>query len=308
MKRRDLFGLAAGALALAPTLSPTLAAAQPASRPSPSAVRAGYAEVGGLRSYYEIHGAGRPLVLLHGGLMTIPTMQPLLGALARTRQVVAVELEGHGRSVDLDRPLSVKQMARDLDGLMGRLDIARADVLGYSMGAGVAMRLAAANPGRVRRLVLVSAAVGDDAIYPSITAQWPGMNAEMMKGTPMEAAYRAVAPDPARFPRLIEKMKASMIDAEPWTDADIAAVKAPVLLVVGDADLIRPEAALGLFRQLGGAPAHGGMGPLPQSQFAILPSTTHFNIITRLDLLMPMTDAFLDAEALPPPQPTQPEF
>jgi len=305
MQRRDLFGLAAAALALVPA---ALASAQPARAAAAPAKKTGYATVNGMRSYYEIHGAGKPLVLLHGGLMTIDTLQPFLGQVAAKRQVIAVELEGHGRSVDLDRPLSIKQMAKDLDGLLAQLGVSSADVMGYSMGAGVAMRLAAQSPARVRRLVLLSAAVGDDAFYPSITAQWPGLSGDALKGTPMEKAYKAVAPQPERFGPFIDKLKTSMLNPEPWTDADIAAVKAPVLLAVGDADLIKPEAALDLFRKLGGALPHGGMGPLPQSQFAILPSTTHFNILNRPEYLLPMTWAFLDAEVLPPPQPTSPEF
>lgn len=305
MLRRDLFGIAAASLALIPA---GLASAEPARTTATPAKKTGYATVNGMRSYYEVHGAGQPLVLLHGGLMTIDTLQPFLGQLAAKRQVIAVELEGHGRSVDMDRPLSIKQMAKDLDGLLGQLGVSKADVMGYSMGAGVAMRLAIQSPTRVRRLVLISAAVGDDAFYPSITAQWPGLSGEALAGTPMEKAYQAVAPDPGRFNAFIDKMKTSMLNPEPWTDADIAAVKAPVLLVVGDADLIKPEAALDLFRKLGGALPHGGMGPLPQSQFAILPSTTHFNILNRPEYLLPMADAFLEAATLPPPQPTQPEF
>ena len=305
MLKRDLFRLAAASLALIPA---AVANAQttPAA-PSP-AKKTGYVTVNGMRSYYEVHGAGQPLVLLHGGLMTIDTMQPLLGLLARKRQVIAVELEGHGRSVDLDRPLSMIQMSDDLDGLLGQLNVSKADVMGYSMGAAVALRLAMRHPARVRRLVLVSAAVGQDAIYESVQAQWPGMSGPALKGTPMEKAYLAVAPRPERFNGFIDKLKTAMMNAEPFDEAEVRAVKAPALLVVGDADLIRPEAALHLFRLLGGALPHGGMGPLPQSQFAILPSTTHFNIITRTELLLPITWSFLDAEALPPPQPTQPEF
>lgn len=304
MLKRDLLRIAAASLALIPA---GLAAAEPARTATPAS-KTGYAAVNGMRSYYEIHGAGRPLVLLHGGFMTIPTLQPMLGLLAAKRQVIAIELEGHGRSVDLDRPLSLRQMADDLDGLLAQLGVAQADVFGFSTGAGVALRLAIQHPARVRRLVLVSAGIGNAAFYPSITAQWPGLTAETMKGTPMETAYKAVAPDPNRFGRLVDKMKASMLGDEPWSQAEIRAVKAPALLVVGDADLIRPEAAVELFHLLGGALPHGGMGPLPQSQLAILPATTHFNIFTRRDLLLPMTHAFLDAEVLPPPQPTQPEF
>jgi pimeloyl-ACP methyl ester carboxylesterase len=305
MHKRDLFRFAAATLALAPAIVGSHASAATPARP---AKKTGYATVNGLRSYYEIHGEGSPLVLLHGGLMTIDTMQPFLGLLAQSRQVIAVELEGHGRTVDLDRPLSMIQMSDDLDGLLGQLNVTDADVCGYSLGAAVALRLAMRHPARVRRLVLISAAVGQDAIYPSVQAQWPGMSGAALKGTPMEKAYLAVAPHPERFAGFIDKLKTAMMNTEPFDEAEVRAVKAPALLVVGDADLIRPEAALALFHLLGGALPHGGMGPLPQSQFAVLPSTTHFNIIDRTEFLLPMIGAFLDAEVLPPPQPTQPEF
>lgn len=305
MLKRDLLRLAAASLALIPV---SFASAEPARAAAPAARRTGYAAVNGMRSYFEVHGTGKPLVLLHGGLMTIDTMQPLLGLLAQKRQVIAVELEGHGRSVDLDRPLSMIQMADDLDGLLGQLGVSNADVCGYSLGAGVALRLAMRHPARVRRLVLVSAAVGQDAIYESVQAQWPGMSGPALKGTPMEAAYLAVAPKPERWNGFIDKLKTAMMNAEPFDEAEVRAVKAPALLVIGDADLIRPEAALKLFHLLGGALPHGGMGPLPQSQFAVLPSTTHFNIINRTDLLLPLVWAFLDAEILPPAAPTSPYF
>lgn len=257
----------------------------------------GYASVNGLEMYYEIHGAGRPLVLLHGGFMTIETLGPLLPALAQTRQVIAVELEGHGRTADLDRPLSANQMAEDVAGLIERLGVAPADVAGFSLGGVSAMRLAMRRPDLVRKLVLISAVSNNAGYYPATTAGWPDMSPQVMAGSPWEPAYARVAPHPERWPIFVDKMKHALMDFQGWTAADIQAIKAPVLMVLGDADLVRPEHAVEMFRLLGGAPEDGGMGELPASQLAILPGTTHFSILYRTDLLLPIVIPFLDTSA-----------
>jgi pimeloyl-ACP methyl ester carboxylesterase len=260
-----------------------------------------YADVNGLKMYYEVHGQGEPIVVLHGGFMNIPSMGPLLGALAQSRQVIAVELEGHGRTADLDRPLSYEQMAADVGGLIRKLGLKQADVLGFSMGGATALRLAIDHPDLVRRLIVISAGYNKESFYPSIVAQWPGMSPDGFKGTPMEQAYQQLAPDPKHWPLFVAKMKALMLSFKGWPESDVKAVKAPTLLVIADADLIRPEHTLEMFHLLGGALPHGGMGPLPKSQLAVLPGTTHFNIVDRLDLLMPAVASFLDPKAAPAP-------
>jgi pimeloyl-ACP methyl ester carboxylesterase len=254
-----------------------------------------YALVNGLNMYYEVHGTGRPLVMLHGGFMTINALGPILPALAETRQVIAVELEGHGRTADLDRPLRYDQMADDVAGLLRKLGIERADLFGFSMGGMVGLRLAFRHPELVRKAVIASALYNIDGYYPSIVAQWPGMSAESLAGSPMEQIYAEVAPNPQHWPIFIDKMKEAMMTFKGWPASDIQAIKAPTLLIFGDADLIRPEHALELFRLLGGARADGGMEGLPDSQFAVLPGTTHFNLLDRTDLLMPIVVPFLDA-------------
>jgi len=253
----------------------------------------GYALVNGLNMYYEIHGEGRPLVLLHGGFMVIEALEPLLSELAQGRQVIAVELEGHGRTADLDRPLSVEQMAHDVAGLIRQLGFAQTDVFGFSLGGRVALRLTILHPDLVRKLVVVSAGYSNDGFYPMTMTGWPSLSHETLAGTPMEQAYAERAPDLSRWPGFVGKVREAMMSFKGWPPEEIRAIKAPTLLVLGDADVIRPEYALEMFRLLGGAPEHGGMGDLPQSQLAVLPGTTHFNILDRTDLLLPIVTPFL---------------
>lgn len=255
----------------------------------------GYETINGLRMYYEVHGAGQPLVLLHGGMMTVAGLGPLLPALAQTRRVIAVELEGHGRTADLDRPLSANQMAEDVAGLIERLGVAPADIVGFSMGGMTALRLAMRHPALVRKLVLISVVSNNDGYYPATTAGWPDMGPHVFAGSPFEREYAQLAPAPDHWPVFIAKMKQALMGFEGWPAADIQSIAAPTLLLLGDADLVRPEHALEMFRLLGGAPEHGGMGPLPASQMAMLPATTHFNILDRVDLLLPVILPFLDA-------------
>ena len=252
-----------------------------------------YALVNGLNMYYEIHGEGQPLVLLHGGFMVIEALEPLLSTLAQRYRVIAVELEGHGRTADLDRPLSVDQMAHDVAGLLRQLGFAQTDVFGFSMGGRVALRLTIQHPDLVRKLVVVSAGYSNDGFYPMTMTGWPSLSHEALAGTPMQQAYAERAPDPSRWPGFVGKVREAMMSFKGWPPEEIRAIKAPTLLVLGDADFIRPEYAVEMFRLLGGAPEHGGMGDLPQSQLAVLPGTTHFTILDRTDLLLPIITPFL---------------
>lgn len=280
-------------------MTSTTPAAPAPSPAAPSAVQTGYAALGDLRMYYEIHGAGEPLVLLHGGFMNILALGPLLPALAQTRQVIAVELEGHGRTNHPDRPLHYAQMADDVAGLLHTLDIAQADVFGFSMGGMTALCLAMRHPQLVRKLVVVSAPYNKTGYYPSISAEWPHMSVEGFQGTPMEAGFRQLAPDPASWPAFVQKMKEMIVGFDGWNAVDVASIRAPALLVVGDADLIPPEHTIELFHLLGGARGDGGLGELPAAQLAVLPHTTHFDILDRLDLLLPPVLAFLNPEDAP---------
>jgi pimeloyl-ACP methyl ester carboxylesterase len=257
--------------------------------------RTGYAPVNGLNMYYEIHGQGRPLVVLHGAFMTIELLGKLVPELARSRQVIAVELQGHGHTADIDRPLTYEALADDTAALLHHLGIDTADVYGYSLGAGVALQIALRHPRAVRRLVLVSGSYTSDGLYPEVLSGIERITPDLFSGTPWRAAYDRVAPDPEAFPRLVDKMK--QLDMAPfaWSSEAVQAIAAPTLIVIGDSDGTRPEHAVEMFRLRGGG-VFGDLASLPASQLAILPGTTHVGILERADWLLLMVPPFLDAE------------
>jgi pimeloyl-ACP methyl ester carboxylesterase len=261
--------------------------------------RAGYAPVNGLEMYYEVHGTGQPLVVLHGAYMTIGTMGEVVQGLAEARRVIAVELQGHGRTADVDRPLTYEQMADDVAALIGHLGIEQADVFGYSMGGGVALQVAVRHPEVVRKLVVASASYTSDGMHPELLEMIPTIAPEAFAGSPIEEAYLRTAPNPDDFPNLVAKLK--RLDMEPfaWPPEDIREIAAPTLLIVGDSDAIRLEHAVELFRLLGGG-VMGDLAGLPKPQLAVLPGTTHFvppgsAVLDRTDWLVPMIGGFLDA-------------
>jgi pimeloyl-ACP methyl ester carboxylesterase len=261
--------------------------------------RTGYAPVGELSMYYEIHGAGRPLLLLHGAYMTIDMMGPLLAGLAETRQVIAVEQQGHGRTADVDRPITYEQMADDTAGLARRLGIESADVLGYSMGGGVALQLAIRHPAVVRKLVVASAGFRWDGMPAEALEAFDSITPELFSGSPVEAAYQRTAPNPGDFPKLVEKMTA--LDTTPfaWPEDDIRAIAAPTLIVLGDSDGVRLEHAVEFFKLRGGG-VMGDLAGMPASQLAVLPGTSHFvppgsGLLDRAGWLLAMVPPFLDA-------------
>ena len=258
-------------------------------------LQTGYAPVNGLRMYYEVHGTGDPLVLLHGAFATIDLWGPVLESLATDHQVIAVELQGHGHTADIDRPFSYEQFAADVAELMAHLGIAQADVVGYSMGANTGLRLAMHDPDLVRKLVAISANYRTDGSYPELNAMIQTLTPEMFAGSPPEEAYRRSAPNPEGFPVLIEKMKQFEPTAFAWPEEEIRAIVAPTLLIYADADAIRPEHMVSLFRLLGGG-VPGDLTGLPPSQLAIIPGATHVSLVAeRSALWLPMVEAFLDA-------------
>jgi pimeloyl-ACP methyl ester carboxylesterase len=261
----------------------------------------GYASIGDLSMYYEIHGTGRPLVLLHGAYMTVDAMGELLAGLAASRRVIVPEMQGHGRTADVDRPISYEQMADDTAGLMRHLRLESADVVGFSMGGGIALQLAIRHPARVRGLVVVSASFTYDGMQPDALAMFPSISPEMFAGSPMEEEYVRLAPNPEDFSKLVEKLK--RLDTTPfaWPEEEIRAIAAPTLIVVGDADVVRLEHAVELFRLRGGG-AMGDLAGLSPAQLAVLPGTTHFippgsGVLDRATWLVAMIQAFLDAPA-----------
>ncbi len=258
-----------------------------------------YAEVNGINLYYETHGSGRPLILLHGGLMSGETFGPVLPLLAERHKVVAVDLQGHGRTADIDRPIDVRLMAGDIAALIDHLQLGTADVVGYSLGGGVALQTAAQYPTKVRRLVMVSANLRPDAIYAEMRVQQGQVNAaaaEFMKETPMYQLYQRVAPRPEDFPRLLDKIGESMSKDYDFSE-DVRGLKMPTLVVAADADMAPPSHYVEVFNLLDGGLRDGGwMGegrPKGGHALAILPGLTHYNI-GNSPLLAAVTLAFLE--------------
>ena len=260
-----------------------------------------YADVNGINLYYEVHGAGRPLILLHGGLMSGETFGPVLPLLAERHQVVVPDLQGHGRTADIDRPIDVRLMADDIAALIDRLGLGKPDVVGYSLGGGVALHIAARHPGKVRRLVLVSANVWRDAIPAEMLGQQGQVNAaaaEFMKDTPMYQLYQRVAPRPEDFPRLLDKIGASMAKDFDYSD-EVRGLQMPTLIVAADADMAPPSHYVEVFKLLDGGLRDGGWmnegRPKGGHALAILPGLTHYNIGDS-PLLAAVTTAFLDEQ------------
>jgi pimeloyl-ACP methyl ester carboxylesterase len=255
-----------------------------------------YAPINGLELYYEIHGDGEPLILIHGGLGGIVEFSQLLPVLAESRQVIAVELQGHGHTADIDRPLSFEAMADDIAALIEYLGLEKSDILGFSLGGGVALRTAIDHPEVVNRLILVSTAYSRAGIRPEFLVGMSAMNADAaqtMLETPMYQFYSSAAPRPEEWPTLVSKVGAMLAQDYDWSE-DVATITAPVLIVVGDSDYIPPSHGVELFGLLGGDVAGDFVG-MPTSQLAVLPSTSHFNILYRTDLLLPVLVPFLDA-------------
>ena len=272
----------------------------PAAPTTPAPARSGYVRANGVHYYYEIHGRGEPLLLLHGGLGSIAMFGPLLPALAERREVIAVDLHGHGRTALGDRPIRIPAMGDDVAVLLRELGYARVDVLGYSMGGGVAFRLAVQHPELVRRLALVSAGFARDGFHPEMLpmqAQVGAAMAEQMKETPMYRSYAAVAPHPGDFPRLLDRMGELMRTPYDWSE-DVKRLAMPVMLVFGDSDMYRPEHVVRFYQLLGGGLRDAGWMREHQSRnrLAILPDLTHYDIF-----LSPALPAavlpFLDGES-----------
>jgi pimeloyl-ACP methyl ester carboxylesterase len=261
-----------------------------------------YAEVNGLHLYYEVHGSGRPLVLLHGGLASGEMFGPVIPALvAGGHQVIAPDLQGHGRTADVDRPIDVRLMADDIAALIRHLGLDKPDLVGYSLGGGVALQTAVKHPELVRKLVVVSAHVWRDAIYPEMLGQQAQVGAaaaDLLKGTPMHELYMRVAPRPEDFPRLLDKIGASMAVPFDFSD-EVRGLQVPTMFAAGDADMAPPAHYVEVFGLLDGGKRDGGwMGegrPRGGHALAILPGLTHYNA-GMSPLLAQAVLAFLDQE------------
>ena len=262
-----------------------------------------YAEVNGINLYFETHGTGRPMILLHGGLASGETFGPTLPALAERHQVIVVDLQGHGRTADIDRPLDVRLMADDFAALIDHLGLEKPDLVGYSFGGWVALHTAAKYPAKVGRLVAASANLRPDAIYPEMRAQQGQVNAaaaEFLTDTPMYQLYQRVAPRPEDFGQLLDKIGQAMAKDFDFSE-EVRSLQVPTLIVAADADMAPPSHHVEVFELLDGGLRDGGwMGegrPKGGHALAILPGLTHYNLANS-PLFAAAALAFLDE--LPP--------
>src|SRR5687768_838972 len=251
--------------------------------------------VNGMQMYYEVSGAGAPLIVLHGAYMNIPSMGAIIPRLAETHRIYAVELQGHGRTTDISRPITYQNLADDVAAFMKAVGLQKADVFGYSMGAQAAMQLAIRHPESVNKVVFASGAYDLQGWQPEFTAVIPQLTVEMIVNMPFAADYRKLAPNPNGFPELARKLIALEKEPMAWAE-DVKKVKTPVLVIIGDADVATLEHAVAMFRLLGGG-VMGDMGkPLPASRLAVLPATSHTAVITQTDLLQALIEPFLKGE------------
>jgi pimeloyl-ACP methyl ester carboxylesterase/dihydrofolate reductase len=274
-----------------------------AEKPAPAKVKAsktGRVAIHGVDYYYETYGKGEPLLLLHGGFMSIEMFSPVLPAFTKNRQVIAVDLEGHARTALGDRPYKLETQGDDMAELVKQLGHDKVDVIGFSLGGTIALRMAIQKPERVRRLVLVSVPYSDESFYPEIKAQQVHVNAAaapMMKETPMYELYAALAPKPEEFPKLLDRLGNYMLQKFDWS-AEVKALKVPVMLVYGDSDMFRPEHQIKFYQLLGGGLQDGGWGRenMSQNRLAILPGVTHYDIFDSPQLVPTMSLPFLNGE------------
>jgi pimeloyl-ACP methyl ester carboxylesterase len=264
--------------------------------------KSGYAEINGLKYYYEVSGKGEPMLVLHGGLGSINMFGMALPALAEHRQLIAVDLHGHGHTQLGSREISYVDQGADMAALLKSLGYNQVDVMGYSFGGGVAFQFAAQNPAMVRRLVLVSAPYAQDGWFPEMLPQQAQVSAAMlpmMKDTPMYQSYVAVAPDPNEFPKLLDAMGALMRKPYDWS-ADVAKLTMPVMLVNGDSDMIRPEHIVKFYQLLGGGLKDAGWmrENMSKNRLAILPGVTHYEM-SQTPQLVPAVLPFLDGKVGP---------
>jgi len=255
----------------------------------------GYADINGLKMYYEVYGTGKPIVLLHGSFMTIPlNWSHIIPLLAKGRQVIVAEMQGHGRTRDIPREFSYEGMADDVSALLQHLKIDSADILGYSMGGGIAFQMAVRHPEQVRRLIILSGTYAHDGWWPDVVASFSTFTADAFNGTSIKKQYDSLGNDPNHFAAFVKKVIA--IDLKPYDwSTDVKKIKAPMFMAIGDADGMRYEHALELFRAKGGGKM-GDLHGLPKSRLAILPGTTHIGMIQRNEWLIPMITDFLDSD------------
>jgi pimeloyl-ACP methyl ester carboxylesterase len=256
----------------------------------------GYAPVNGLKMYYEIHGSGEPAVLLHGAFMAIAgDWNDWVGELSKTRKVIAVEMQGHGRTADINRDITYENLADDVAALLDYLKIPNADIIGYSLGGGVAMQCAIRHPEKVRKVVSISAVIRRDGWIKEGADALTKLTAEAFKGSPIEAEYKKLSPTPNEFPDFVKHVVATISKPYDFGADKFKATKAPMFFIHGDADGVRLDHIAEMYRLKGGE-LHGDMHPHPESRLAILPDTTHVTLMNRWQTIVPMVNDFLNAK------------
>lgn len=256
----------------------------------------GYAPVNGLKMYYEVHGSGDPVVLLHGSFMTITNnWTGWIGELSKTRKVIAVEMQGHGRTADIPRDITDENLADDVAALLDRLKIPRADLIGYSMGGAVAMHCAIRHPGKVRKVVVISSVFRSDGMVQEGRDAIHKLTADDFKGSPIETEYKKLSPTPDDFPKFVKRLLATSSKGHDIGADQLKATTAPMFFIHGDADGVRLAHVAEMFRLKGGE-THGDVKPRSASRLAILPDTTHVTLMQRIPIIVPMVNGFLDAK------------
>jgi len=256
----------------------------------------GYAPVNGLKMYYEVHGSGEPVVLLHGAFMTITNnWDGWIGELSKTRKVIAIEMQGHGRTADTGRDFTYDNLADDVAALLDYLKIPSADILGYSLGGGVALNCAIRHPDKVHKVVSISAVFRQNGWTKEGLDAFPQLTAEVFKGTPIEADYKRLSPTPNEFPNFVKRVLSVDLKPHDFGADKFKATKAPMFFIHGDADGVRLDYIAETFRLKGGE-IHGDLRSRSASRLAILPDTTHVTLMDRMSIIVPMVNDFLDAK------------
>jgi pimeloyl-ACP methyl ester carboxylesterase len=266
----------------------------------------GYAPINGLKMYYEIHGSGEPVVLLHGSFMALTNSWTApwgeraagdwIGELSKTRKVIVIEMQGHGRTADIKRDFSSENLADDVAALLDHLKIPSADLIGYSMGGGVAMQCAIRHPDKVRKVVSISSFFRQDGVVKEGLDAFPKLTAEAFKGSTIEAEYKKLSPTPDEFSNFVKRVIATQLKPYDFGAEKLKATKAPMFFIHGDADGVRLDHIAEMYRLKGGD-VHGDMRPHPESRLAILPNTTHVTLMNRMTTIVPMVNDFLDAKS-----------
>ncbi len=258
----------------------------------------GYAPINGLKMYYEIRGQGEPVVLLHGSFMAISNnfhWTDWIGELSKTRKVIAIEMQGHGRTGDIHRDFTYDNLADDVAAVLDHLKIARADLIGYSLGGGVALNFAIRHPDKVRKVVSISAVYRLDGWTKETLDVFPKLTAEAFKGTPIEADYTRLSPTPNEFPNFVKRVISIDLKPHDFGADKLKATKAPMFFIHGDADGVRLDHIVEMYRLKGGE-IHGDLRPRSASRLAIFPDTTHVTLMNRMPTIVPMVNDFLDAK------------